>query len=557
MLSYSESIEAAKNRRGAEKTDLPSTVEALHRFRALSGMSLMRSWVFWRAGARFDRSWLPSLIVVGGIATTMALSVSIDNQELDHIRRTIDGEAAAVSRAIQSTITSHFQSLLRITKRWEFRKPSMIEWEDDARLVREHSYGFEFIDWVDASYKTQWSVYTGGRKSIDTDGAFDEPLKIVLEKARQRQTIIVSRVIDLPPKGKGVLIYVPLFTGPDRASFDGFIAAALSVPATMTGLLDVNLLRRYELEIFEGETLIYTMPGAQGTTKNRWQQEADLKLYGVVWFGSVWTVRLWPTPTWLNEMHSSLDKITLITGLGLTGLLALLSYYFKLARERERQLQTANIKLRNEDAIKNSLREKEVLLKEIHHRVKNNLQIISSLLDLQTGTVKDPRVLQSFQESQHRIRSMALIHEKLYQSPDLAEVDFADYLRSLIAYLVRAYHISEAQVTLKLDTEPVRLRIDTAIPCGLILNELVSNALKHAFPNGRRGEIDVTVRAEKPERASLWVSDNGVGLPDGMDWRAAPSLGLRLVHTLTQQLHGTLEVETANGATFRLSFPLT
>jgi PAS domain S-box-containing protein len=209
-----------------------------------------------------------------------------------------------------------------------------------------------------------------------------------------------------------------------------------------------------------------------------------------------------------------------------------------------------------EEAIKSSLREKEVMLKEIHHRVKNNLQIISSLLDLQSGTINDPRVLQSFQESQHRIRSMALIHEKLYQSPDLAEVDFADYVRSLIAYLLRAYRISEATVSLKLDAEPVRLRIDTAIPCGLILNELVSNSLKHAFPDGRRGAITVAVRAEPEGRASLRVSDNGVGLPQGDDWWAGPSLGLRLVRTLTQQLRGTMTVETVAGATFNLSFPL-
>jgi PAS domain S-box-containing protein len=209
-----------------------------------------------------------------------------------------------------------------------------------------------------------------------------------------------------------------------------------------------------------------------------------------------------------------------------------------------------------EESIKSSLREKEVMLKEIHHRVKNNLQIISSLLDLQTGTINDPRVLQCFQESQHRIRSMALIHEKLYQSADLAEVDFADYVRSLIAYLLRAYRISEAAVSLKLDTAPVRLRIDTAIPCGLILNELVSNALKHAFPNGRRGTITVTVGAEGEGRASLRISDDGVGLSPGGDWWAGPSLGLRLVHTLTQQLRGTITVETVGGASFHLSFPL-
>jgi PAS domain S-box-containing protein len=209
-----------------------------------------------------------------------------------------------------------------------------------------------------------------------------------------------------------------------------------------------------------------------------------------------------------------------------------------------------------EDAIRSSLREKEVMLKEIHHRVKNNLQIISSLLDLQSAAVTDTRVLQSFQESRHRIRSMALIHEKLYQSPDLAEVDFADYVRSLTAYLVRAYHVSEFLIALKLETEPVRLRIDTAIPCGLILNELVSNAFEHAFPNGQRGEITVRLRAEESGRGSLQVADNGVGLPVGMDWRTTSSLGLRLVHTLAQQLHGELAVETTGGASFQLSFPL-
>ncbi|MGH7931478.1 MAG: PAS domain S-box protein, partial [Candidatus Binatia bacterium] len=211
---------------------------------------------------------------------------------------------------------------------------------------------------------------------------------------------------------------------------------------------------------------------------------------------------------------------------------------------------------RAEDTMKSTLREKEVLLKETHHRVKNNLQIISSLLDLQTSTLRDPRVLQSVQESQHRIRSMALIHEKLYQSPDLAEVDLAEYVDNLTAYLVRAYRFSEARVSLKLETEPVRLRIDTAIPCGLILNELVSNALKHAFPDGCQGTITVTVKEEEPGKVTVKVSDDGVGLPSGIDWRTTSSLGLRLVNTLTRQLQGSLAVQTTGGTSFHISFPL-
>jgi PAS domain S-box-containing protein len=211
---------------------------------------------------------------------------------------------------------------------------------------------------------------------------------------------------------------------------------------------------------------------------------------------------------------------------------------------------------RSEDAMKSALREKEVLLKEVHHRVKNNLQIISSLLDLQAGSLRDPLVLQSIQESQHRIRSIALMHEKLYQQPDLTEVDFADYVHSLTAYLLRAYLSADGRVALNVHADHVRLRIDAAISCGLILNELVSNALKHAFP-GRPGTITVAVSNQEPGRIIVLVRDDGVGLPPELDWRATISLGLRLVQTLTQQLHGTLTVDNSGGTSFELNFPQT
>jgi sensor domain CHASE-containing protein len=210
----------------------------------------------------------------------------------------------------------------------------MIEWQEDARMMLEHSYGFETIDWVNSSYSTEWSVYTGGQKTIDVASAFDEPRENALKKARQSQTPIVSRAIDLPRSGTAVLIYVPLFTGTERGTFDGFIAAVLNLSSTMTEILDVNLLRRYDLEILEGNKPIYTKPGAHDTLNKKWAQEAELKLYGVVWHGSLWKIRLWPTDAWLNEMRSFLDEITLVIGFVLTALLALLSYFFQLARER-------------------------------------------------------------------------------------------------------------------------------------------------------------------------------------------------------------------------------
>jgi two-component sensor histidine kinase len=209
---------------------------------------------------------------------------------------------------------------------------------------------------------------------------------------------------------------------------------------------------------------------------------------------------------------------------------------------------------RIEAQLTTSLREKEVLLKEIHHRVKNNLQVVASLLYLQSDSLDDPQLLAQFQESQHRIHSMALIHETLYQARDLAHVDFAQYIQALAAYLMQSYTVDDARIILQTHTHEVWLDIDAAVPCGLILNELVSNTLKHAFPDGRPGEIHLDLRSE-PGLTTLRVRDTGVGFPDGLDVRQAESLGLQLVGMLTEQLGGTIDLSRAEGTTVTLTFP--
>jgi PAS domain S-box-containing protein len=208
-----------------------------------------------------------------------------------------------------------------------------------------------------------------------------------------------------------------------------------------------------------------------------------------------------------------------------------------------------------EEQIKTSLKEKEVLLKEIHHRVKNNLQIISSLLNLQSGYIHDEHAGEMFKESRNRVKSMALIHEKLYQSKDLARIDFAEYVRHLTTHLFRSYGVNTHAVSLKINIDKILLDIDTAIPCGLIVNELVTNSLKYAFPPGVIGEIRVDLRRENDGRLALLVSDNGAGLPADFDFRQTDSLGLQLVSTLTDQLEATLAVDRTGGTSFKILLP--
>ncbi|MCE9600324.1 MAG: PAS domain S-box protein [Spirochaetia bacterium] len=203
--------------------------------------------------------------------------------------------------------------------------------------------------------------------------------------------------------------------------------------------------------------------------------------------------------------------------------------------------------------IRKSLKEKEVLLKEIHHRVKNNLQVITSLIDLQSDFVEDQKALEVLRECQNRVRSISLIHERLYQSRDLAQVDFPEYIRQLMAQLLRSYGVSPDRVTMKIDVTDIRLGLDIAIPCGLIIHELVSNALKHAFPGDRAGEIRVGLHADG-DRNFLIVADNGVGFGPKTDYHTVSNLGLQLVDTLTSQIGGNIDFHGNAGTEFIISF---
>ena len=207
-----------------------------------------------------------------------------------------------------------------------------------------------------------------------------------------------------------------------------------------------------------------------------------------------------------------------------------------------------------EEALQRSLREKEVLLKEIHHRVKNNLQVIASLLYLQSGQLKDPADVALFEDTQNRVKSMALVHESLYDTGDLAHFNFAYYIERLSTRLVQSYRAETSHIRLHTALEELAFDVDTAVPCGLLLNELLTNALKYAFPDGRAGDIHVELRAEAG-RATLSVRDTGVGLPEGLDIRHTESLGLQLVSMLTDQLKGTLTLGREHGTAFTLTFP--
>lgn len=208
----------------------------------------------------------------------------------------------------------------------------------------------------------------------------------------------------------------------------------------------------------------------------------------------------------------------------------------------------------SEEKIKAALREREVMLREIHHRVKNNMQIISSLLRLQSRQIKNKKILDIFNVGQNRIRSMALIHESLYQSKDLSRINFTDYVKRLTTHLFSMYRMGLERVQLKVNVDEVFLDINRAIPCGLIVNELVSNSLKHAFPDGKEGEVEVKMNGNSRGKINLIVKDNGIGFPEDLDYQKTETLGMQLVTDLVAQIEGKIELMREQGTEFKVVF---
>ena len=208
---------------------------------------------------------------------------------------------------------------------------------------------------------------------------------------------------------------------------------------------------------------------------------------------------------------------------------------------------------KNEERITQSLKEKEVLLKEVHHRVKNNMQVISSILNLQSSYVKDAYALNLLKECQNRIKSMAFIHESLYQTKNFESVNFSEYITTLSKNLVHTYSINTKNIKLVLTLDKLFLNLDSSIPCGLIINEIISNSLKYAFPDNRDGIIFVTLKVDN-HHVRIEAGDNGVGIPQGIDIKYTETLGLQLVDTLVEQINGTLVLERHKGTKFIIEF---
>ncbi len=206
-----------------------------------------------------------------------------------------------------------------------------------------------------------------------------------------------------------------------------------------------------------------------------------------------------------------------------------------------------------EEQIKQSLREKEALLMEIHHRVKNNMAVVSSLLSLQAEKIKDATVRSLFEESQQRVKSMALVHEKLYQTKDLSSIDFEDYIRSIVSEIISLYRIDTDAIITEINIEGIELDLESAVPCGLIVNELLTNVFKHAFPDNRSGALSVHF-TKTDGTYTLTIKDNGIGLPKGFDYKDTGTLGLQLVNVLTRQLRGTLQIKSDKGVEAVVTF---
>ncbi len=283
-----------------------------------------------------------------------------------------------------------------------------------------------------------------------------------------------------------------------------------------------------------------------------------------------WNIKWWfNTPTIVKSLKAGIYRASQgkfvrneIEVLGKDGTVVTIDFSLKPVRNDQEHIvlliaegREISERKESEAKLKSALIEKEVLLKEIHHRVKNNLNIISSLIELQSETINDEQYQSFLQDSQHRILTMSLIHDQLYQSDNLSTINLADYIQELFENLCHSYDTSQGQIETQVDLEPVIVNLETAIPCGILLNELITNSFKYAFPDQTYGKITIQLYTTiSSQKLHLIVSDNGVGFPPDLEWQNSASLGLKIVKILAQQLRATITLNREQGTSFHLIF---
>jgi two-component sensor histidine kinase/integral membrane sensor domain MASE1 len=403
-------------------------------------------------------------------------------------------------------------------------------------------------------------------RTLGFDAGSDPDRQAALHDARDsgQARATTARLISDPSHRTAVIAYQPVyFRGAPRGTveerrqnLEGFAAGVFRIRDMMTAALreveiDGMQFRLWEDDAAGTRNLLLTYPETQATEKTSGSvQSATIDLAGLrcVLECALTTENLVSQRSWVGW-------VVLAGGLVLTSLLGgfLLvitgrsSRVEELVTQRTAELDEANQSLHTHVA------EKEVLLQEIHHRVKNNLQVVCGLLQLQAGQTQDPAIRALFKESENRVKTMALVHQTLYES-DLAHIDFGKYAEKLTTALFRSFNVDPRQLTMALDTGGVQVTADVAVPCGLIINELITNALKYAFPESRTGNIRVALTRERDDHLSLMVSDDGIGLPAGIDVRKSTTLGLRLVTSLAGQLGGTIEHRNGVGTRWKVTF---
>ncbi|PIQ97874.1 MAG: hypothetical protein COV67_01900 [Nitrospinae bacterium CG11_big_fil_rev_8_21_14_0_20_56_8] len=500
--------------------------------------------------------WSSVLVGLVGMSATLLTWQAVRASEEISIEDKVRLKTVSLKKDFENFLGSQGLALQRMGKRIDFR-PGMShrEWENDAlNYIRNHPE-YLAIEWLGPDGQVKGLVPEEEAAVLRDPALASAPgFWESVKKESRRDGIGVFSTVPFTGGEKGFLIAIPLIGEPR----EGFIVGFFEYPRLFGNFMGGARGEDLGFALYDGGKIVYERSTGR-------EAGEDLPFYRarIDYPNTDWEILARPTPGWLEKNGSYTALWVLGLGTVLTLLLAWALHMEMKARVLALQVRTINLqlgkdleaRLKVEEKLRRSLAEKDILLQELHHRAKNNMQVISSLLRLQSKSSRDSLVQSMFRQSSSRIRAMALAHEMLYQGANLAEVDFGEYARSLACELLNFHGVPGDQIRIEVHSGGGVADLDSCMYLGLILNELLTNCLRHAFPDGRKGRIGIHFDTSREALCHLTVKDDGVGIGP-IDIQRIPSLGLKLVRVLVEeQMDGTMELIREPHTEFRIAFP--